>query len=328
MPKVEIDYSNTIFYKIFCKDPNIKELYVGLTTNFVQRKHAHKQSCTNEKVPNHNCKLYNVIRNTGGWNNWQMEIIAFHNCKDSYEAHKKEQEYFEMLGATLNSIEPLPKPKIKEPIAKIVKEKTILYCEPCNIHFSRWKAQETHNNTQKHHKMITTTMATKSDLPKKFRCDCCYYYTSNKKDYDKHLLTLKHEKVLKNADFYCEYCNFRCFKKSNYTIHTNTKKHTYRVAGNDLENAEMKINANYKCECSKTFKTHGGLWKHKAKGCSVNNNLDNNDMDNDVKQSNNNASDKDEFINYLIKENQELKKIFLELVKKDSYNQCTSVHNQ
>ena len=110
MPKVEIDYSNTIFYKIFCKDINIKELYVGLTTNFVQRKHGHKQSCKNEKAPNHNCKLYNAIRNAGGWENWQMEIIAFHNCKDSYEAHKKEQEYFESLNATLNSVEPLSNP--------------------------------------------------------------------------------------------------------------------------------------------------------------------------------------------------------------------------
>ena len=52
MPKVEIDYSNTIFYKIFCKDTTIKELYVGLTTNFVQRRHAHKQSCKNEKAQN------------------------------------------------------------------------------------------------------------------------------------------------------------------------------------------------------------------------------------------------------------------------------------
>ena len=47
MPKVEIDYSNTIIYKISCKDIAIKEVYVGHTTNFVQRKHTHKQSCIN-----------------------------------------------------------------------------------------------------------------------------------------------------------------------------------------------------------------------------------------------------------------------------------------
>ena len=84
MPKTEIDYSNTIIYKITCNNPNVNDLYVGHTTNFVQRKHAHKQSCIND-----NCKLYNVIRNNGGWNNWNMEIINFFNCKDHYEARKK-----------------------------------------------------------------------------------------------------------------------------------------------------------------------------------------------------------------------------------------------
>jgi hypothetical protein len=78
----------------------------------------------------------------------------------------------------------------------------------------------------------------------------------------------------------------------------------------------------YTCECSKTFKTHGGLWKHKKKSCSVNN-----DTEPDVKKSNNNATDKDELITYLIKENQEFKNMILEIVKKDSYNQCTTNNN-
>ena len=49
MPKTDIDYSNTIIYKITCNDVSVKEVYVGHTTNFVQRKHAHKQACNNEK---------------------------------------------------------------------------------------------------------------------------------------------------------------------------------------------------------------------------------------------------------------------------------------
>ena len=134
-------------------------------------------------------------------------------------------------------------------------------------------------------------------------------------------------KMLKNAEFYCEYCNFRCFKKSNYIIHTNTKKHMCRVAGNEMENAEMKINADHNCECGKNYATLSGLWKHKAKCCSVNTNLVNNDTEPDVKNSNNTASNKDELITYLIKENQEFKNMILEFVKKDSYNQCTTNTN-
>ena len=75
MPKAEIDYSNTILYKIVCKDLKIKDLYVGYTTNYVQRKYAHKQNCNNSKSVNYSYKLYEVIRANGGWNNWDMEII-------------------------------------------------------------------------------------------------------------------------------------------------------------------------------------------------------------------------------------------------------------
>ena len=43
MSKKDIDYSNTIIYKITCKDENVTDVYVGHTINFVQRKHAHWQ---------------------------------------------------------------------------------------------------------------------------------------------------------------------------------------------------------------------------------------------------------------------------------------------
>ena len=132
-------------------------------------------------------------------------------------------------------------------------------------------------------------------------------------------------KVPKNAEFYCEHCHFRCFKKSNYIIHTNTKKHMYRVDGNELENAEMKINANHNCECGKNYTTLSGLWKHKKTCDNINTNLVNNDTEPYIKNSNN-TTDKDELINYLIKENQEFKSMILEFVKKDSYNQCNNTN--
>ena len=291
MPKVEIDYSNTIFYKIFCKDPEIKELYVGLTTNFVQRKHAHKQSCKNEKALNHNCKLYNAIRNAGGWDNWQMEIIAFHNCADSYEARKKEQGYFEALGATLNSIEPFPKPKIKEPIVKIVKEKKILFCEPCNIFFSHWTTQETHNNTKKHHKMVVTHIPTNLDskktqkIPLKYTCDACNYYTSSNKDYVKHNSTLKHQN---------------------------------RTKMNILEQKSQNKSQIFECACGKTYASRNSLWYHKQK-CTQKpvyecaSKLAAEPISNDV-------------IMLLIKENAELKNMMIEVIKNITHNTTNNVN--
>ena len=47
MPKIPVDYSKTIIYKIQHQDkPEL--LYVGSTTNFTKRKYQHKNSCNNE----------------------------------------------------------------------------------------------------------------------------------------------------------------------------------------------------------------------------------------------------------------------------------------
>ena len=41
MPKVPIDYQNTIIYQLKCNDDNITEVYVGSTTNFLKRRQTH-----------------------------------------------------------------------------------------------------------------------------------------------------------------------------------------------------------------------------------------------------------------------------------------------
>ena len=189
MPKTDIDYSNTIIYKITCKNQTITDVYVGHTTNFVQRKHAHKQSCKNNTSPNHNCKLYEVIRANGGWDNWKMEIINFFNCADHYDARKKEQEYFIALKATLNSIEPFPKPK------NILK-----------------------NDLEKNNITISLSDTEKIGCKKvaeKYSCSYCNYFTSRKSSINKHLLSSKHLKrtILTGiehkscTDYKCKNCN-------------------------------------------------------------------------------------------------------------------------
>jgi hypothetical protein len=102
MPKKVIDYSNTIFYKFCCKDLDIKEIYVGHTTNFKQRKSMHKQACTNSNSKNYNLFVYQCIRDKGGWDNWQMIEIERKPCIDLQDALKTERYWFENLQATLN----------------------------------------------------------------------------------------------------------------------------------------------------------------------------------------------------------------------------------
>jgi len=176
---MEIDYSNTLIYKITCKDSNIKDVYVGHTTNFVQRKHSHKQSCNNNKSQNYKCKLYEVIRDTGGWDNWHMEIIAFFKCNNHFEARKKEQEYFELLQANLNSIQPIPKPKQKtnvlsKKLIEDIKNAEIYFCESCDFKCSKLSNYNTHILTRKHKILQNTTKNNSKNA--EYICDCNKVY--------------------------------------------------------------------------------------------------------------------------------------------------------
>ena len=190
--------------------------------------HINKDVLT-KNPPNYKCKLYETIRNNGGWSNWTMEIISFFNCQDHYEARKKEQEYFVLLNATLNSIEPMPKPKIKPIKVTEHKIKHTYYCEKCNIYCDTKKAFDIHNNTKKHNTPFIYNFSNNdvTNNPKIFNCLKCNYITSNKKDYFKHLVTNKHT----NKENQC------ILIKNTPTLFT--------------------------CICGKKYKDNSGLWRHK-----------------------------------------------------------------
>jgi hypothetical protein len=97
MPKVPMDYSRTIIYKIVCRDLSITNCYVGHTTDFIKRKYNHKSTCKTD--PSY---LYQFIREHGDWNNWDMIMIESYPCNDKNEARKRERYWIETLNANLN----------------------------------------------------------------------------------------------------------------------------------------------------------------------------------------------------------------------------------
>lgn len=106
MPKIETNYLETIIYKLCCKDPLINDIYVGHTTNFTQRKWAHKTCCANENGKNFNRYVYQFIRNNGGWDNWCMIELEVKNCQNKRQAEATENWWIKKLKATLNSNNP------------------------------------------------------------------------------------------------------------------------------------------------------------------------------------------------------------------------------
>ena len=75
MPKTPIDYSKCEMYKIVCKDEELDYIYVGHTTNWTKRKNQHKNMSLTSTV-----KLYQTIRDNGGWDNFKMLQIESFPC--------------------------------------------------------------------------------------------------------------------------------------------------------------------------------------------------------------------------------------------------------
>ena len=105
MPVKPIDYSQTHFYKIVCRNTDIKDCYVGHTTDFTKRKHQHKRTCYDEKDQVHyNFYLYQFIRENGGWDNFDMILLDTLNCENNLRARAVEREFIEEIKPTLNQI--------------------------------------------------------------------------------------------------------------------------------------------------------------------------------------------------------------------------------
>ena len=102
-----VRYEKGVIYRIVCKDPTIKDVYVGSTCNFTQRKWAHKTRCNNDC----NFSIYKFIRENGGWENFEMLEIIKYPCETKRELESKEREYIDLLGGTLNCHIPTRTPK-------------------------------------------------------------------------------------------------------------------------------------------------------------------------------------------------------------------------
>ena len=84
-----------VIYKITCNDLNVRECYFGSTINIKHRKSTHKFHCHNEKSKKYNYPLYQFIRNNGGWDNWEINIIDCITSDDKKIYEKCERKYIE-----------------------------------------------------------------------------------------------------------------------------------------------------------------------------------------------------------------------------------------
>jgi hypothetical protein len=90
------------FYKIVCDNlPNF--VYVGSTKAFANRKYRHKGNCNNENGKNYNLKIYQTIRDNGGWDNFRMVCIHQQEVNNKRHAEKIEEDYRVELNGNMNT---------------------------------------------------------------------------------------------------------------------------------------------------------------------------------------------------------------------------------
>ena len=192
------DYSKSIIYKLCCKDINIKEIYIGSTTNFKRRKCEHKSTCNNSNNKNYNLNVYQYIRANGNWDNWDMIIIEKFECNDKLELHKRERYWLENLQASLNSKIPN---RSKKEWEEDNKDKLKEYCK-------EWKD----NNKEKYNEKNKEYYENNKEYFKVYRENnkdkIKEYYENNKEEYNKK----RREKVE------CNICN-KVMNRGNLNTH-------------------------------------------------------------------------------------------------------------
>ena len=120
-----------IIYMITSLDPKIDYCYIGSTQNFTKRKIKHKSMCkTINSITD--TKLYNTMRENGGWDNFQMTPIEEYLCDTPQEAHMREQFWINNIEHKMNSYDAFiddPNPtltqKEREKIAEQIAEQIV-----------------------------------------------------------------------------------------------------------------------------------------------------------------------------------------------------------
>ena len=98
-----LDFSKAVIYKISCNDIDIKNIYIGSSCNFTNRRAKHKKNTNNKVGKLYHLKLYKFIRDNGGWDEFKIEIIENYPCNNSIELIDREKYYIRLYNADLNT---------------------------------------------------------------------------------------------------------------------------------------------------------------------------------------------------------------------------------
>jgi hypothetical protein len=166
-----------VIYKLYCKDPNIKDCYVGSTCDYKQRKRVHKSNCNNENTKKYNLKVYKFIRENSGFDNYDFEILEQFKCETKKERLERERYYISLNNTTLNTAVP----------GRTMKEYN-------KVHKEKKKQWHLDNREKRLKRMRQYNQDNREKIYQKYNCDCGGKYT--------HMHRLKHQRTKKHQKWY------------------------------------------------------------------------------------------------------------------------------
>jgi hypothetical protein len=214
-------------YQITCKDPFIKDHYIGQTESFEQRKYSHSKDSEISEL-----KIYKIMRKYGGWENWNMKIINHYYCKNDSEARQIEQKYIDIFKPTMNSMRACSKSFIDQELDRQLEfeikdfSDKILGCYVYDY--------------------------IDLDLEEQLECEFCKKILSTIYSLKSHQKTVKsclkiQGKLTEISYFNCEYCDKKFTIKSNLSAHDKICKKRLKAKRDieirkkelDIKNAEI-----------------------------------------------------------------------------------------
>lgn len=190
---MKVDYSKTFIYKLCCRDPTIKDIYVGHSTNFKSRNQKHKYSCNSINNKEYNSYKSRFIRENGGYDNWIMIKLYDYPCNSKREAEAEECKNMIELGATLNTRKSFT---TKEERKEYEKE----YYDDNKTKIKEYKKEYYENNKtefKKYYDDNKTELLEKAKV--KVKCEFCNCEV-NKSSLSRHQKTLKCKKFQEFVD--------------------------------------------------------------------------------------------------------------------------------
>lgn len=91
-----------IVYRLKCKDHLIDDCYIGSSINFSRRRRQHKYNFLREKSKEHHKKVYERMRQTSGWDDWEFQVLEEVEVSSIKELHDLEKSYIVSLLPSLN----------------------------------------------------------------------------------------------------------------------------------------------------------------------------------------------------------------------------------